>query len=781
MSKMSNLTPYFVNRPDLADRSPFGPVRVPPAQDEAAGIGLDECWKVIVARWRVLACIVASALMLAGAVIFSMTPQYAATATLLIDPEPPRLMDVSSLLARIQGHNEDDYVQTQFSLLQNEQLAARIIHDLDLEDNPLFMARGGKFSLLGALLPPQSLPRKVRLGVSDAALGAYFSRLRVAPEAGTRLVKVSFEFPDPELSAKIVNAHVAGYLAESRQLQARGGEAARAFLEKEAAQLKGKVEKSEAALNAYRSKMGILAFGVKDQEKNTIAEQTMIGLNRALTEAQTQSIKAQAEMEMVRAGAFDSLPEVVANPLIQNLKPEVDRLRARYAELAATYNDDYPRLREAKARLAEAKSRLSQEMAAIAASVERNYGAARDRENNLERKVQAEKRLDLSLNDASLQDAVLAREVQTNREVYEDVLKRMQEISVNGAAPLSNISVVEDAVPPPRPAVPRKGRWLALTLLLSSVCGLGLVFVLDQLDPRLRSDGEVERYLHLPQLGLVPDFSRISGRRNGQPLGFSALFERNGTGGKTKSNGHTERGDAAYVIETYKTIRTSLLYSRAGGAPRIILFTSAGPGEGKTMTACGTALAFAQTGGRTLLIDADLRKPRCHKVFGLDNVAGLSEVLVGRAELQHAIQRLDRSHGEKCEGLFLLSAGSSAPNPGELLNSMRMFDVLRELADEFSFVILDSAPVLWVSDSVGLSTMADGAVVVAGVATAKQKIRAVCRRLHDAGTTIYGVVVNGVDVRRNSFDYSYRIWPRKSEYAASAHGNDPIVLEDTVL
>ena len=782
---MSNLSPYFIQR----NGSPANPVYVlppSPTQNEA-GIGLSDCCKVIARRWRILAYGVGAAMLLTAIVVFSMTRQYTATATLLIDPEPPRIMDASSLLNRIQNGDEDDYRKTQYSLLQSEQLIARVVVDLDLEKLPIFGAskNPGPFasifsiwSQIVSLIVPSEPPRTERLGVTARAINAYRSRLSIAPEGGTRLVRVSFRSPSPTLSAEIVNKHVSDYVALQRQLQSQGDDASREFLEKELISIKAKVQKSEATLNSYRAKMGIVSFGIHDQEKNAIAEQTMINLTRQLTDAEAERIKAESEMELVKSGDYDSLPEVVDNLMIQNLEPQVDQLQAEYAESASKYTNEYPRVRQLGAKLSEAKRRLAREMGAIARAIQRHYTAALGRQQELEQRIEKEKQQDFARNDASLQDAVLVREVDTNRQLYKNVLQRMQEISVNGEAPLPNIALAEAAVPPSLPSSPKKAMDLAMSGLMAAIASVGLIFFLDRSDDRIKSPEEIETFLHLPELGIVPDLARILAR----PQAADALSNHNLTGALSRLSNSTvdkpSKSDLAIrrpgdLMDIYRSIRTALMYSNAGGAPKTILFTSAVPGEGKTMTASGTAWAFAQTGARTLLIDADLREPRCHKVLTADNSSGLSEILVDLASPQHAIQRLGNkaSDGATVEGLFFLGAGATVPNPSELLTSASMFQLLRELSNQYQFVLLDSAPVAFASDTLGLATMVDGVVVIAGAETPKSTVRAVCRRLSDAGAKIFGVVMNRVDTREPAFRSHTSNYAQYSSYVGRATAN----------
>ena len=784
----TSISPYVIDR---GGRN--GPITLHSSQAvpeyENAGIGLSDCWKIVRARWRFVAAFVLASLFLTTIVLLLMTPQYRAVATLMIGPESPHMMDMTSLRQQILSPSEDDYSKTQYALLQSDELIAQVIVNLNLADNPLFgRAKGGGYIsrtrtfvhdlLFGAKQEPLG-----RLGVSQHVIDEYKSRLKVASVSGTRLVEVSFQTPDATLSAKIANAHVREYLRLTGTLQAQSSDAAKQFLGRELVELKTKVEKSEAALNAYRSRMGILSFGVHDKAKNEIAEQTMLQLNKELSEAAAHRIAAEAEMQLVKSGDYKSLPEVVNNHMIDELQPQVDRLQAEYAEKSAKYTDAYPPLRQLKARLDEAQSRLNADVGAIARAVERDYKASLSREQQLQQKIAQDRQQDFAMNDASLQDAVLAREVDTNRDIYRDVLRRMQEISVDGAAPLPNIAIAEDAVAPPFPTSPQKIRDLAISGMVFLFVALGVVFVSEQLDDRFKNAEEIESYLHLPELAVVPDFSGLLSNQGGiQRFLSTRRFEHEinsvlsligngkhlGKGGRARPINAPRPED---VMESFRSIRTALLYSRAGGPPRSVLFISAAPGEGKTITSCGTAWAFAQTGARTLLMDADLREPSCHQVLNAHRSLGLSEVLVGMAEPEQVIQRLSHQGLRNQEDLYFLSAGAQVPDPGELLTSMRMFQMLQQLRDEYQFVVVDSAPIGFASDTIGLATMVDSVVVVAGAATPKQSVRAACRKLSDAGATIAGVVANWADSSRIHGDIGR--YYSKSSYSTASSSSSP--------
>jgi capsular exopolysaccharide synthesis family protein len=713
------------------------------------GIGLYDCWRVIKRYRRLIFALVATALFLTVAVVLLVTPNFVATSTLLIEPEPPQVLDVRELISESGSTDDHDYYKTQYDLLKSRDLAASVIRDLKLENTEL-LGGGGPRGLLGhldslysSLLSMFSPAPVVVVGpqtgrVSARAIDAYLARLKVEPQVGTRLVMVSFKAPDPELAARITNTHIRHYIKQGLDLRSESRRAAVDFLENQLVQIKQRVQQSEKALNTYRHQKGIVSFDVEGKYK--VPEARMMDLTRSLTEVETRRITAEAQMELVKAGDYDSLPQVVANPTITSLKPQVRRLQAQYANLSTAFNSQYPKLAELKAELLEASGSLDREVGGVAKSITRDYQAAVDQEKKLRAEIDDEKERDLALNDASLQDAVLSREVETDRDLYKSVLARMQQIQVGEQAPVTNVSVVDRAVSPPFPSTPKTLRDLAISELFALVCGVILAFVFDQLDNRLKTGEEVEKYLSLPHLALAPDFDKLhqntSVRRHLERVRRLLLgsADRRSNG----SNGYVHppaRGDV------YRSIRTAIQFSRAGSPPNKILVTSAIEGEGKTWTAVHVASVFAQTGARTLLIDADLRRARCHQTLSLENEVGLSEVLVGQLEAEEAIRHLaDRK-------LYLLSAGSQVPNPAELLTSSRMLEVLTSLSKEYQYIFIDSAPLMYASDTIGIATMVKGVVLVAGFDTPKQDVKRAAERLSLAGANILGVVLNRVDIR----------------------------------
>ena len=720
----------------------------------AEGIGLSDCWSVIRRHSQLILGLLATVLLITGLVVFFITPNFTASSTLLIEPDLPRVLDIKELLDEQAGSQDYDYYKTQFALLKSADLAASVISDLDLMHTPPFVSDaqpGYVASLINSLLTPLSrlLPSSSAPeqkddpnAVNAAVINDYLHRLTVKPDIGTRLVVVSFSAPNPALARRIVQAHVSHFIERDLDLRNESRRSAVKFLQRELVEMKKKVQTSEATLEAYRHKNGILSFDVHDS--NTFAQRRMERLTRALTAVETKKIAAGAQVQLVRSGDYDSLPQVIANPVITTLEPRVQALQAQYSEMSAAFSSKYPKLAELKAQLSTARAGLRREVQRVADAVERQYKADTDEENQLSAAVESEKQRDFALNDASLEDAVLAREVETNRQLYKSVLLRMQQITVGQQAPVSNINVVEHAVAPTRPSTPKKRLDLAISGLIALFCGIAFAFILEQLDERFKTPEEAEEYLHLPALAVAPDFTEL-GTHNDRPrlFGNTRWFSYPNP---RRSNRVTQAiHHAAAEGDVYRSIRNALLFSRGDPPPKTVLVTSGIEGEGKTWTAVQTSLAFARTEATTLLIDADLRRSRCHEALSVDNAIGLSEVLLGQCEAADAIRFLEH------QNLFLLSAGSRVATPSELLTSSRMSWLLIALSQAYDFIIIDSAPLMLASDTTGIATMTDGVVLVAGAYTSKKDVRRATDLLSLVGANVLGVVLNRVDL--HSADY----------------------------
>lgn len=731
-------------------------------EDEPRLVG---CVRDLLRGWRAVAGAAAACLVVALGYLLLATPRYTAEAQLLIERHAPELPGVQELIA--EGATGDDYYRTQEKILESRGLMVDTIRELGLDRDPRFAPQGETRGLLAgwaaavgrALGGGDDVARTAARagGVDPRLLDRYRQALSVSAVSRTRLVVVRFTSPDPALAAEVVNAHVKAYIRQGLRLRTEASAEARRFLETKRAELEQRLESSEAALNAYRKDHGIVSV---DEHQNVVVER-LSKLNDLLSQAEGERIRREAEAKLLEGRDYGALPQVADNTLIHAMKSRLSELEADYTALAAEFKPTYPAVQRARARVQEMRERLEAEIGKIVGAVQSAYLAAVENENELRKKVEEQKSEVLELKDAAVRYAILDREVESNRTLYESVLDRVKEVGITGASRASNVSVIEPAIAPAEPSWPRAPAVLALALL--GGLGVGIAFVLGRgaLDRSLNTPEQVERHLRLPVLGSVPDVVSLpvggAVDEAGGPLAV-ALEAGSGTGegangtlptGAVRSGSSRQLARAA-LTEAYRGVRTGILFSRAEAPPRVLLFSSAVPFEGKTTSALHTAVAFSRLGGRVLVIDADLRRPRCHEILGARGGPGLSEVLTGQNPLDAVVQHTP------LENLELVCAGRRAPNPTELLGSRAMARTLEQTLKAYDHVVVDAPPVLAVSDAVVLSPFVEGVVLVLKAhATPRQLVQRAEARLRQAHANVLGVVLNQLDVRRDGYSGYY--------------------------
>lgn len=752
-----------------------------PSEHEASH--LRDYWHVVSKRRWLALTLFLSTVLVTGILVTMQTPVYVAATTVLIEPQAPKVLDIHEVLAQQPGPEEYDYYKTQYEILRSQTLASRVIREQALEKQNALLDEEktpASWTSLRTLLfsAPTEQPVKPHpLGVPYQLLEAYVSRLEIQPIQGTRLTRIAFSSRDPELSARIANAHADGYIRQGVELRAQANEEARQFLETKLAELKDRIEKSEATLNAYRRDQQIIS----PDDKENIVVGRLVDLNKLLTEAEAEKIALEAQAHLLRAGSYEYIPSIATNPLIQNLKEQTTRLKAEYAALSTEFKPGFPRVDQLKAQLEESQRRLNQEIQKIGKSVETSYRTAEAKEKALRLKVQAQKNTALQLKDASVTYSILAREVDTNRQLYDSVLQRLKEMGMATQLRASNTSVVDPAIPPLWPAKPKKVLTLLLGAFIGLIGGIGTAFFFEYLDSTLTTSANVERYLGLPTLALVPRFAEA-----GQyDLGHSVPHvPSSGIGTRASavvSQTHLSHQPPALVLEAYRKLRTAILLSRPAGPPRTMLFTSGNSGEGKTATAVNTAISLAQMGARVLLIDADLRNPSCHIELHTENGLGLTEFLVSQKDLADLIKP---THTNR---LFFISSGSLPPSPADLLGSRKMQAALILLRSFYDYIVIDSPPVLPVSDAEILSPLVDGVIlVIDSQQTSYQIARDARRSLESAQAKILGVVLNKVHLQSTPYS-QYRVRPRpgnlhngvaRTELAAGNQVQDVSIVTD---
>jgi polysaccharide biosynthesis transport protein len=731
--------------------------------------------------WLVTA-IVAVPLILTAVYVYTTTPEYTAETTLLIRSQAPEIYEPKDGRITENGSLLDPgFLGTQCAILKSRVLALDVIHTLHLDDNPEFIGtppgRIAQFFaalrhlptfILSLLFPDRSpSPPEARLAniylktlnispAEEKLIKEYLAELTIVPPVDTTLVTIRFTSTSPELAARAANAHAQAFILQGIKIKSQTNEEAEKFLRKKLVQLRKRLEQSEIALNDYRQKKGIIPGLMSLDGRETVVLDRLTDLSKDLTTAQVQRIGLEAQVQTIHQGHYESLPSVVANTGIQTLKGQLDTLLAQYAGLADQFTPNYPPVAEVKAKVEQTRRLLKQEILREVRAIQSAYDSSQAKERKLQAEMDKQRTFAMRLNDAAVQYAILQRDVDTNRQLYNSVLQRMKDVGVAAEAQTSNASVVDQALPPTLPSSPKKARDLLLTLILSLTAGITFALVLDYFDVSLKSSEEAENYLRLPNLSAVPDFS--APRSNGYLPLRSGVPQLNRVGSAGREIVESNIFNSL-VGESYRHLRTALLLSRAEAPPQVSLFTSATAGEGKTVTAVNTAIMLAQFEGRVLLIDADLRRSRCHNLFGFKNGAGLTEVLTGNEDVFNVIR-------PTCvHQLSFLSAGITAPNPTELLGSHKMKETLGMLREMYQYIVLDSPPVIPVSDAIVISTMVDGVVMVVRAGkTSKKHVKLACTKLKHARAKIFGTVLNQVQVHSSDYTeyYHYSSGPEAS-------------------
>jgi capsular exopolysaccharide synthesis family protein len=700
---------------------------------------LRDYWKVIQKRKWTIISFALIVLIVTGVATFTMKPIYRATATIQINKENPQIVDFKEIFAI--DTMETDYHQTQYKILGSRSLARRVIHSMKLAEQPEFLPKPQpllqrwKTQILTSIANlfssgKDKLSEKNR---ETLLINQFLSRLKIEPIRNSRLVKIHFDSNSPELSAKVANLLASNYIQQNLETHFVTTDQAKEWLTKQLQDLKGKVERADENLHAFGSKHDIISL----DEKENVTTQRLTELNEALTKAESDRIAKEALYKQIDKNV-DSLPPILENKLIADLKQNYIQLEGQYVKLLETLKPDHWDMVRLKKQMDMLKERLDGEIKRIVAGIENDYESALRRETLLRQTFDKQKEKTMQMKGKAIQYNILKREADTNRELYKGLLQRMKETGISAGITASNIQIVDEAELPIGPYKPDKRRNLALALIVGLFLGVGLAFFFEYLDNSVKTAEDVEQGIRLPFFGLVPEVSYERRRRatNGTSLPVELV---------------TFCHPKSMLSEAYRNIRTSILLSFSEKPPKTIAILSPNPEEGKTTTALNTAIALSQTGARVLVLEADLRRPRVHKIFDQENGVGLSSFLSGHAELDATIR------GTEIPNLFYILAGPIPPNPSELLGSNLFKCMIESLSERFDHIVIDAPPVLGFSDSIIVSTSVDGVIlVVLEGKTPKETLQRSKEMLFQVNAKILGVVINRVDIRRSQYGgYGY--------------------------
>ncbi len=692
---------------------------------------------------------------------YSTVPMYRAGAKILIQDE--RSTAVGNLNANDPAYWQDPepYYQTQYRILQSRGLARLVVQALERtrpgaleyglkppDQGPLSVIaaiRGRMTAAVRSVLPlgtPAIEPPSADEGQREAGLiDAFLGGIQIAPIKGTRLVDVSYAAPYADFAALAANTAAEQYVQQNLDLRLQNTQKTLVWLTEELAKQERKVEAAERGLSEYRDNQNALSL----DERQNIVVARLNQLNDVVTKAKADRLQKEAAYNQVRSlnaatDPVDTFPAISQNVRVQELKNQLASLQSERARMSQRWGERHPEMVKLSNSIANVTTQLQTEASKAIDGIRNDYLSSLATERNLSSSLEEAKVQAMDLNRKSASYTVLQREAESERQVYQALLQQEKELRVVSNSKANNVQIMERAEVPKGPFTPnRRKDWLA-AIVLAIALGVGLAFLVEYLDDTIKTPEDVTRRLRLPLLGLVPAV-----RGEHAPV-------------LTRSVPHD-------FGEAFRSLRTSLVFSSGGQGPRMIGVTSTQPLEGKTTTACNLAVALALGGARVLLIDADMRRPGLHKTMGLPNTLGLSHLLTNQARVRDALQTTSETN------LWVLTAGKTPPNPSELLSSDRMMRFLDNLKNgPFDWIIIDTPPVLAVTDAVIVAPHVSGMIFVLGSEmTRRGHAERALETIRASKPTIIGAVLNRIDFEANRYYYSrYYGYQYKSYYQSAS-------------
>jgi capsular exopolysaccharide synthesis family protein len=699
-------------------------------------IDLQAYWRTIVRRrWLIIPFFLAVVLV-TGIITLRQTRIYDATCTIIIDLSAPKVLDTNSVQEVVESGSgsfwySKEFYETQYKVLTSRTVAQRVVDKLQLGQNLKFLG-------LDEVQDPAELEKwKAKADPVTILL----RNLKLAPVKDSRIVRLTYEDPDPQFAAQVANTLAESYIAENLSVKTVTTQNASEWLETQLADLERKLDLSSKALFEFKKSHDIVATTWEDRQ--SMVTQRLTQINDALTRARVRRAELQARNDAIaaasasldQAGAdVEALQPVATSVAIQTMKLRYVETRADCADLRSRYGDDHPRLQACEKKLAETRQGMRDEIKTALNASRQEFLEVIKTERNLLGLLTETKTDAFGLNQYERDYLELKRGYDNNQRLYELVLKRLKDTGVSGMLQVSNVRILDRARPASRPVRPDLLRNLALAILIGLLGGVGLAFGAEALDTSITNQQQIEERLGLTFLGIIPSIEKA----------------KDGTAQDLMV--HTQPKSA--VAECLRAVRTNLLFMSPEKPLKTIMITSPGPQEGKTTTAISLAVTMAASGNRVLLVDADMRRPRVHRAFGLPNQAGLSSLILGEGTLATLAQPTPVEH------LFVLPCGPVPPNPAELLHTAAFQRILAEMAGSYDRVIIDSPPIGVVADAVVMATHMDGTLMVLKAGqTSRDVARQAVRQLTDVKAPLFGAVLNDLDLtdqKYGQYAYYYR-------------------------
>ncbi len=641
-------------------------------------------------------------------VTFKQKPVYKASAEIYIEKQTPGMAAIREVYDL--GASPDEYRKTQHQLIRSRQIVSAVVARNRLESHPAFAG-------------------------SQDPVESFRDIVSVTPKEGTYLATVSVECNDPAEAADWLNDLLDEYMSYVHLKHKATSSEVQRSINQEVPRLRDKLIESETKLIEFQRKCNVLSF----EKQQEILFRKLEQLDAALTLVQKERIVAEAKLEALNSldagsdgGRLPLLPEGIENQILASYRAREVALIEQLSQCASRYLPGHPQYAETEGKLRKLRQEMGSELERIRKAAEDGLAVKKAEERSLVALVATHTDEVKKLDEKSNEFKALKSEVDSCRLMYQEFLERRKELESTAGFDTTNISVIDRAIPPRSPVRPKKLLNITLAVIVGILAGVALAFFFEYLDDTVKTPDDVRDVLNLPFLGVVPLIPKTELERSGGVV----------TRGNSASN----------ISEAFRAIRTSLTFIKAGrGTAGVFLVTSPGPEEGKSLNSVNLAVTMAKSSCRVLLVDADLRKPSVHKMLGLPNDRGLSTVLAGSAGLDEVIA------DPGVENLRVLCSGPVPPNPSEMLGSSAMRDLAAEVRSRFDFVILDTPPAGVVTDSVVLSAVVDGVIIVLSAGRTRKKSALHCAEQMEAvDAKVAGVVLNSLDVSNSSYyRYSY--------------------------
>jgi capsular exopolysaccharide synthesis family protein len=723
------LTPYV---------GPGGPGFGPAAQESI----IRRYWRVMLKRRLIIAAAIV-ACVIAGVALAMMTqPRYAASATIEIAREAEQVVDLGEEKSRVSAGSTQEFYQTQYALLRSRALALAVVRALRLAQNNEFLTNYGEAD-------PADLPRQREVR-EQMATGIVMGNTEIIPVRMSSVVNVRHNSPNPQMAAAIANSLATNFIEMNLSRRYESSSYARTFLQNQLTQLRQRLEASERQAVAYAAQNGIINLAPtttsrepgQQQATQSLESASLGAANAALADARTARIAAESRYRQSGTGQTEAL----TNPTLNALRSQRAEVGAQHQRLLSDFGPEYPTVRATAAQLAELDRQIGVESrrvtGAVTGETARQYRQALAAEQELAQRVEQLKSGVLDLRRRSIQYDILQRDVDTNRQMYDTVLQQYRQVGIAGGVGTNNISVVDRALVPGGPYRPSLAFNIMVALLIGTVLGALIALLLEQLDESAILPEDFQNKLGVSLIGSVPVIE------GGHPI-------------------ESLNDPKSPVSEAYFSVLTRLQFSTTHGTPKTLLVTSTQPGEGKSTTAFAIAQGLAKLGKQVLLIDGDMRNPSVHKMRGLENRAGLSNLLTGDGTIEQHAAATD------VPNLSIVTAGPIPPNPAELLAGEKLREVLAAAEAHFDHVVVDGPPILGLADAplLARSTEATVFALEAGRTKAGQARQAL-QRLAAIQAPVVGAVLTKFHAQREGYGYGYDYAYQYSYGARSAESAD---------